>query len=65
MTLYLYKTTEWNESIYLKNPIKISAILNIENDDKRCFLWSILAHRHPVVLIILIECQFIHNTSIN
>ena len=47
MTIYFYKTNEMNGSIYVKNPLRSSAILNIENNDKYCFLWSILAYLHP------------------
>ena len=28
-------------------PLRSSAIIHIENDDKYCFLWSILANLHP------------------
>ena len=47
MTIYFYQTDELNGSSYLKIPLRSSAILNIENDDNYCFLWSILAHLHP------------------
>ena len=47
MTLFLCKTTEINGSRYVKIPLRSSAILNDENDDKYCFLWSILAGLHP------------------
>ena len=43
MTIYFYKTTEMNGSNYIKIPLRSNAILNIENYDKYCFLWSILA----------------------
>ena len=36
-----------NESKYVKIPFRSNAILYIENIDKFCFLWSILAHLHP------------------
>ena len=32
---------------YVKNPLRIFATLTFENDDKFCFLWSILALLHP------------------
>ena len=32
---------------YVRFPVRSSAILNIENNDKYCFLWSILAKLHP------------------
>ena len=47
MTLYFYKTGEINGGSYVKNPLRSNAILNIENDDKYCFLWNILAYLHP------------------
>ena len=47
MTKYFYKTTETNGSSYVKNPLRISAFLNFENDDKNCFLWSKLANLLP------------------
>ena len=47
MTIYFYETTELNGSNYVKIPLRSNAILNIENDDKYCFLWSILAYLHP------------------
>ena len=36
-----------NGSNYVKIPLRSNAILNIENNDKYCFLWSILAYLHP------------------
>ena len=47
MTVYFYKTNELNGSSYVKIPLRSNAILNIENNDKYCFLWSILAYLHP------------------
>ena len=47
MTIYFYETTEMNGSNYIKIPLRSNAILNIENNDKYCFLWSILAWLHP------------------
>ena len=47
MTIYFYKTGELNGSNYVKIPLRINAILNIENNDKYCFIWSILASLHP------------------
>ena len=47
MTIYFYKTIEMNGSNYVKIPLRSNAILNIENNDKYCFLWSILAYLHP------------------
>ena len=36
-----------NGSLHLKNPLRPSANLNIVNDDKYCFLWSIVASLWP------------------
>ena len=47
MTIYFYKTTKMNGSNYVKIPLRLNAILNVENNDKYCFLWSILAYLHP------------------
>ena len=47
MTKYFYKTGELNGSNYVKIPLRSNAILNIETNDKYCFLWSILASLHP------------------
>ena len=47
MTVYFYKTGELNGSIYVKIPLRSSAILNVENNDKYCFLWLILVYLHP------------------
>ena len=47
MIIYFYKTGELNGSNYVKKPMRSNAILNIENNDKYCFLWSIIASLHP------------------
>ena len=47
MTIYFYETTEMNGSNYIKIPLRSIAILNVENNDKYCSLWSILAYLHP------------------
>ena len=47
MRLEFYKTGELKGSSNVKNPLRSSAILNTENIDKYCFLWSILAYLHP------------------
>ena len=44
LTIYLCKTGELNGSNYVKIPLRTNAILNIEINDKYCFLWSILAY---------------------
>ena len=43
--------TPLRASSYIKLPKHIQdkkAVLNIQNDDQRCFLWSVLAALHPV-----------------
>ena len=47
MIIYFYETTEMNGSKYIKIPLRSNAILNVEKNDKYCFLWSILAWLHP------------------
>ena len=47
LTVYFYKTVELNSSNYVKIPLRSNAILNVENNDQYCFLWSILAYLHP------------------
>ena len=47
MIIYLYKTGGINGRSYVKIPLRSNAILNIENNDKYRFLWSILASLHP------------------
>ena len=47
MTIFFYKTTEMNGSNYIKIPLRSNAILNVENNDKYCLLWSILAYLYP------------------
>ena len=36
-----------NSSNYVIILLRSNAILKIENNDKHCFLWSILASLHP------------------
>ena len=43
----MYKTGELNGKSYVKIPLRSSAILNIQNIDEYCFIWSILAILHP------------------
>ena len=46
-TKSFYKTGELNGSSYVKIPLRSFALINIENNDKFCFVWSILASLHP------------------
>ena len=47
MTISYYNTGNMDGSSYVKIPLRSSAIVNNKNDDKYCFLWSILAKLHP------------------
>ena len=57
MKISFYKTTEINRSSYVKNLLRSSAILNFQNNDKYCFIWSILASLHP--------CENTHPSRVN
>ena len=52
-----YKTEELNSTSYVKIPLRSSAILNIQNNDKYCFVWSILASLHL--------CKITHPSRVN
>ena len=47
MTISFYNTGNMDGSSYVKIPLRSPAILSIKNDDKYCFLWSILASLFP------------------
>ena len=47
MKIRFYKTGELNGSSYIKIPLRTNALINIKNEDKYCFIWSILASLHP------------------
>ena len=42
-----YVILDSNGSFYVKIPLRSNALLNIKNNDKYCFLRSILAYLHP------------------
>ena len=48
LKIYFHKTNPINGMTYKKFPIRTNAILNIQNADTYCFLWSILANIHPI-----------------
>ena len=48
LKIYFHKTNVLNGLTYIKFPIRTNSILNIQNKDTYCFLWSILASIHPV-----------------
>ena len=56
MKIRFYKTGELKGSNYIRVPLRSNAILTIENIDKYCFLWSILAYLHP--------CENSHPSSV-
>ena len=47
MKISFYKTTELDRTSYVRIPLRSNAILNIQNNDENCFIWSILASLHP------------------
>ena len=47
MKLSFYKTGELKGSSYVKIPLRSNASINIKNNDKDCFSWSLLASLHP------------------
>ena len=47
MKIRFYKTDELNGSSYVKIPLRSNAPVNIKNNDKNCFIWSVLASLHP------------------
>ena len=47
MTINFNQTGIMNGSNFKKSPSRSNAILNNENKDKDCFIWSILASLHP------------------
>ena len=47
MSIGFFKTGRLIVSNYVRTPLRFNAILIIENIDKCCFLWSILAYLNP------------------
>ena len=47
MKVRFYKTGKLNGSSYIKIPLRSNAVINNKNNDKYCFIWSILASLHP------------------
>ena len=48
LKIYFHKTNPINGMTYIEFPIGTNAVLNIQNNDTYCFLWSVLASIHPV-----------------
>ena len=65
MKIYFYKTTELNSFGYVKTRLRSSAFLNNKNDDKFCFVWSILAKMQPSKIVIPKEYQILEKISMN
>ena len=57
MKISFYKTTEMNGTSFVKIPLRSNAILNDQNNDKYCFIWSILAGLYP--------CKNTHPSRVN
>ena len=57
MKLSFHKSAELDGTFYVKIPLRSSAILKIQNNDKYCFIWSILASLHP--------CENTHPSRVN
>ena len=57
MKILFYKSTELNGTSYVKIPLRSNAILNVQNNDKYCFIWSILSSLHP--------CENTHPSRVN
>ena len=57
MKVSFSKFTELNGTSYVKNPLRSNAILNIQNNDNYCFIWSILPSLHP--------CENTHPSRVN
>ena len=49
MTIYFYQTVIMNGSNYVKIPLRSKAVLNFENNDNYCFIWSKLAELYPCI----------------
>ena len=57
MKISIYKTTELDGTSYVRIPLRSNAILDVQNNDKYCFIWSILASLHP--------CEHTHPSRVN
>ena len=49
MDLHIYMIKPKRGRCYANLPFKTKAVINVRNDDNKCFLWSILAALHPPV----------------
>ena len=47
MKIRFYKTGERDGSSYVKIPLRSNALIKIKNNNKYCFIWSVLFSLHP------------------
>ena len=47
MKLTFCKTSKLSGSSYVKTPLRSNALINTKNNNKFCFIWSILASLQP------------------
>ena len=45
--LTYYKDEDIEASSYIKLPFKTNAVINVQNEDDKCFLWTIISCLHP------------------
>ena len=57
MKVSFFKTVELNGISYVKIPLRSNAILNVQNNHRYCFIWSILASLRP--------CEKTHPSRVN
>ena len=61
MKIRFYKTEELNGSSYVKIPLRSNALINFKNNDKYCFIRSILAILHPCETFKVLILQMVLN----
>ena len=65
MKIRFYKTDELNGSSYIKVPLRSNALISNKNNDKYCFIWSILASLHSCDNDYPKRVQIINSISMN
>ena len=60
MIVFFYRTTQTNGPSWVNLPLRSSAILDIQNDDKYCFIRSFSASLHPIV-----DSKNVHPTRVS
>jgi hypothetical protein len=48
LTLNIFKVKDYRGSLFKQLPFKTQSVINVQNNDNKCFLWSILAAKYPV-----------------